>query len=69
MHVLLIRHGQKCKSNTSEMIGGLTQLGIQQAELAADTLVGQGIERLFSSPFPRAIQTALIISRKTDLVA
>ncbi len=50
------------------MVGDLTQLGIQQAELAADALVGQGIERLFSSPFPRAIQTALIISRKTDLV-
>jgi broad specificity phosphatase PhoE len=66
--VLLIRHGQKCKDNTSEMTGRLTQLGIQQAELAADALVGQGVERLFSSPFLRAMQTALIVSRKTDLV-
>jgi broad specificity phosphatase PhoE len=50
------------------MVGRLTQRGIQEAELAADALVGQGIERLFSSPFPRAMQTALIISRKIDLV-
>jgi 2,3-bisphosphoglycerate-dependent phosphoglycerate mutase len=67
VHVLLIRHGQKCKDNTSEAFGGLTQLGIQEAELAAEALVGQNIERLFSSPFQRAIQTAVIISRKMDL--
>ena len=35
--------------------------------MAGEALVGQGIERLFSSPYPRAIQTALNISRKIGL--
>jgi broad specificity phosphatase PhoE len=67
MYVLFIRHGESGADHGCPEEGTLTRLGIRQAELAGEALVGQGIERLFSSPYPRAMQTALNISRKTGL--
>lgn len=61
IQVLFIRHGEKNEDGT------LTKLGVRQAEITGEILAGQGIERLFSSPFPRARQTALIVSRKIGL--
>ncbi len=66
MHVLFIRHGKAGQPARPEE-GTLTEEGIRQAELTARALEGQQIERLFSSPFPRTMQTALIISRHLGL--
>ncbi len=67
MHVLFIRHGEAGAEQACPEEGTLTELGVKQARLAGKALVGQGIERLFSSPYPRAMQTALNISRETGL--
>jgi len=67
LHVLFIRHGQSGAEHGLPEEGTLTAEGIRQAELAGQALVGQGIERLFSSPYPRAMQTALNVSRKIGL--
>ncbi len=67
MHVLFIRHGEAGAEQACPEEGTLTELGVKQAKLAGEALVGQGIERLFSSPYPRAMQTALNISRKIGL--
>lgn len=67
MHVLFIRHGNCAAEHAVPEEGTLTKLGVRQAELAGEALIGQKIERLFSSPYPRAMQTALNISRKTGL--
>jgi len=66
MFVLFVRHGKAGPPARPEE-GTLTEEGIRQAELTAKTLEGQDIERLFSSPYPRAMQTALIISRRLGL--
>jgi len=67
LHILFIRHGESGAEQAVPEEGTLTKLGVRQAELAAQALLGQGIERLFSSPYPRAMQTALIISRTLGL--
>jgi broad specificity phosphatase PhoE len=67
MHVLFIRHGKCALPRAIPEEGTLNALGVEQAKLTGKALVGQGIERLFSSPYPRAMQTALYISRATGL--
>ncbi len=67
MHLLLIRHGESGVDQACPEEGTLTKNGVRQAELAGEALIGQGIERMFSSPYPRAMQTALNISRKIGL--
>jgi probable phosphoglycerate mutase len=67
VHALFIRHGKCALPHAVPEEGTLNELGVQQAKLAGKALVGQGIERLFSSPYPRAMQTALYISRATGL--
>ena len=67
LHILFIRHGESGVEQAVPEEGTLTKLGVRQAELAGQALVGQGIERLFSSPYPRAMQTAHIISRTLGL--
>jgi broad specificity phosphatase PhoE len=63
---MLIRHARHGEpANPRE--GNLTELGIRQAEATGDLLGSGGLERLFSSPYPRAMQTASIISRKAGL--
>jgi len=67
MHALFIRHGKCAVPRAIPEDGTLNALGVEQAKLAGKALVGQDIERLFSSPYPRAMQTALYISRATGL--
>ncbi|HEV7701073.1 MAG TPA: histidine phosphatase family protein [Pyrinomonadaceae bacterium] len=57
-----IRHGQSA-GNAEGRFGGhgptpLSPLGVQQAERTARLLVNEGIEAIYSSDLPRAIQTA-----------
>jgi broad specificity phosphatase PhoE len=42
-------------------------LGVKMAELAADRLVGQGIDHVIASPFLRTIRSAAVIARKLKL--
>ncbi|MBU7004009.1 MAG: histidine phosphatase family protein [Theionarchaea archaeon] len=62
MHVLMIRHGRHGEPAIPSE-GNLTLEGIGQAETTGRVLTDLNIERLFSSPYPRAMQTASIISR------
>lgn len=63
--IYLIRH---CKATGQEPEASLTEEGQQQAEALAARLAGFPIDRLVSSPFCRACQTALPIARRRHLV-
>jgi broad specificity phosphatase PhoE len=45
----------------------LTRAGRAQAERLVDTLAAEGVARLISSPYRRALETATIIARALDL--
>lgn len=66
MHIMLIRHAKHGKPAKPEE-GNLTTLGINQAQRTGDFLMNQEMERLFSSPYPRSMQTASIISRRIEV--
>jgi len=58
----LVRHGQS-GGNLSGTFGGhsctpLSDLGIRQAEITANLLTNKGVDVLYSSDLPRAVQTA-----------
>ena len=53
MKIILVRHGHPDYTTDS-----LTQLGHKQAKSAAARLENEGIEKIYSSPFGRARQTA-----------
>lgn len=53
MKIILVRHGHPDYVNDC-----LTPLGHEQAEKAAHRLKNEGIEKIFSSPFGRAYETA-----------
>lgn len=73
--MMLVRHGQSefnvIYSETRKDPGiedpAITALGAAQARHAAALLDGHGIERLISSPYRRALQTATIIAETLDL--
>ena len=67
MQMLFIRHGKCALPYAIPEEGTLHELGIKQAKITGKALVDQGIERLFSSPYPRAMQTALYISKEIGL--
>jgi broad specificity phosphatase PhoE len=75
MKLVLIRHGEPSYENVSERnfigqgrdLAELTDLGVAQAEKAANDSRLQGAEIILSSPYTRALQTAAIISKKTGL--
>jgi probable phosphoglycerate mutase len=62
MHVLLIRHGRHGIPAVPSS-GNLTLEGLEQARITGLKLASQNLERLLASPYPRAMQTAQIISR------
>lgn len=70
--IIWVRHGQSTWNAVDRMQGHelsppLTDLGRAQALRAAETLVGQGVVRLLSSPAVRAQETAAIIGERLDL--
>lgn len=73
--MILVRHGQSefnvVFSVTRQDPGirdpRLTAEGRRQAEAAAEALSGHGIERLISSPYARALETAEIVARRLDV--
>lgn len=66
MRLILIRHGESEGNAAGVFQGrveyGLTARGRLQAEAAAARLAAMGIDRLFSSPQRRALETAGIVS-------
>lgn len=75
MKIVLIRHGKPDYAPVDERgfighgraLAPLTPEGVEQAECAADSPELKGVQLLVASPYTRALQTAAIISRKTDI--
>jgi 2,3-bisphosphoglycerate-dependent phosphoglycerate mutase len=70
MELYLIRHGQS--ANNEGILPRvpdppLTDLGVEQARWAGESLKDEGITRLYCSPMLRTLQTAQIISEILDL--
>jgi broad specificity phosphatase PhoE len=70
--ILWVRHGQSTWNVIDRMQGHelsppLTDLGREQAALAAEALADQGVVRILSSPAVRARQTADIIADRLGL--
>jgi broad specificity phosphatase PhoE len=70
-----VRHGQSYFNLGMERVGrdpniadaALTSLGLAQAEIAAQQLMGRGIRRVIASPYTRALQTALVIAEHLNV--
>lgn len=75
MHLVMIRHGEPDYSFTegkgftgpARELAPLSKLGVEQAEKVALDPRLEGSQLIISSPYPRALQTAAIISRVTGL--
>lgn len=73
--VILIRHGEPRYDEVQERkfqgmgyeLGKLTERGILQAEKRAKDPLLNGAKLIISSPYTRALQTAAIISRITNI--
>jgi len=63
MLIYLIRHGEKASKKENVMDIALTEKGFRQAERTGVRLVGEHIERIYSSDMTRAVQTAETINR------
>jgi probable phosphoglycerate mutase len=73
MRLLLLRHGQTHGNtigalDTAYPGADLTELGISQAEAAAQALADRGIEGIYVSPLVRTGQTAAPLAAQLDLV-
>ena len=74
MKIYLMRHGEPTYRDTEALglpgmgaeLGQLTADGIQQAEEAAKDSRIQDADLIVASPYPRALQTAAIVSRRID---
>lgn len=62
MRIVLIRHGKPDYENDC-----LTELGHKQAEAAAQRLLSEEIEEIYSSPQGRAVQTAEYFSKASGI--
>jgi len=75
MHLVMIRHGEPDYSTTegkgfmgpARELAPLSRLAVEQAEKVALDPRLAGSQLIISSPYPRALQTAAIISRVTGL--
>lgn len=70
MLLYLVRHGDRATTTYNSIPRqdkGLTPKGKIQAELLAERLKNEKIQALYSSAFPRALQTASAISKMTGL--
>ena len=70
MELYLIRHGQSTNNEGKHPRVAdppLTEIGVEQARWAGESLKDEGITRLYCSPMLRTLQTAQIISDIIDL--
>jgi len=73
--MLLLRHGQSefnlhfaaTRRDPGIVDPKLTELGHRQAEAAAEALAGEGLRRIISSPYTRALQTAAPVAKRLNL--
>ena len=69
--ILLVRHGQSTWNADGRWQGRadppLSELGVRQAEVAAEAIAGHGITRVWTSPLVRAHQTATIVASRLGL--
>ncbi|WP_160120223.1 histidine phosphatase family protein [Rhodovarius lipocyclicus] len=73
--MILLRHGQsefnlhftRTRVDPGIIDPKLTDLGHEQAERAAETLVSRDVRRILASPYTRALQTALPLARRLGL--
>ena len=70
--VIMVRHGES-ESNkenifTGQMNTELTELGLRQAELAAEALKNVHIDRIYASDLTRAYNTGLPIAKSHGLM-
>jgi len=69
--IILARHGETAWNVAEVFRGrlgvGLNETGQKQAALLAEYLSNLGIEALYSSPLPRALQTAEAVARLCGL--
>ncbi len=73
--MILVRHGQShfnvhygaTRQDPGIVDPGLTEEGVQQAELAGDSLLGFDIRRILASPYSRTLETAEIIAAQLGL--
>lgn len=72
MRIYFVRHGES-EANLAHIFSNrdlphwLTERGIAQAQALAETLCGQSITAIYSSPIPRAQQTAEIVAKACGL--
>src|SRR3954465_3816953 len=64
-HIILCRHGES-EGNRGRRFGGhgatpLTDRGREQARSAGKSLIGSGVDVVYSSDLPRAVETAQLI--------
>lgn len=62
MRIIFIRHGEPDYEKDC-----LTELGHKQADVAAQRLLEEGIEEIYSSPYGRAVQTAEAFSKASGI--
>lgn len=71
-HIIFLRHGQ-ARNNTEKILTGradgvpLTDLGIAQAEQAAELIQHMDVSAIYTSPIQRARHTAEIVADKNGL--
>ena len=73
--MLLIRHAQsewnfhygRTRIDPGIPDPALTELGVQQAEAAAERLAGRDLVAILASPYRRSLQTAAIIATRLDV--
>ncbi len=69
--LIVVRHGETAWNRIGKQQGQLdtelSELGVNQAKAAAETLVGETIDALYSSDLGRAMQTAEIIAERVGL--
>lgn len=73
--MILLRHGQSAfnaafsasRRDPGIADPGLTELGHQQAERAAEALAGEDVRHIIASPYTRALQTATPLARRLGL--
>jgi broad specificity phosphatase PhoE len=70
-HLSFVRHGQS-GGNVDGRFGGhsdtpLSELGIRQADITAEVLAERGVDVIYSSDLPRAVQTAQPLAKLTGV--
>lgn len=69
LEIIIVRHGQS-EGNRDQVFTGhsaspLTELGRRQAEATADRLAPRGVDAIYASDLPRAMQTAEPLVQRT----